>query len=636
MFSFRRRPRMAGSEPQLKTSPSLPELHSQGIPWPENLVDVSVIRQSPFEEPERYPKQGPVKSSLPSSDHSPVPFHKPFRLFSGQPTENGSKISSLYMSHPPSAFGNWRSSTVPAPSTRRAHRKNRTPPAFNLMVCACTDILRLTKQRRVDQVVGGRGIGKTSLLRLLLETADVSPTATEDQRVSLECFLKGSLKHTQQINTACVEIHESRYDRVLLTVIDTPGLDFGDGRELRVERQVSGIIKYLDAQYADTMNEESKVVRQSKGDQHVHLCIFMVDPSFILSSSRRNQPPRPGRTRSDTTGSYSNFGDLQEDDSDREYSTEFAMSPAELRVIRRLSARVNVLPVIARADSLTDETLSLVKAAVLRDLESADLDFGVFSTPKPKADSPIPISSSEDKIADALPQVNGDRENGVGDVHHNGSSDISNGEQTERPSRPVITLKGTRPSRSRSRSRRDLATQDEREPYYPDGSEEDSVANIRFSAHVVSKTDLSTLLPFALISPEQPNTPRIRQAQPASPESNFGREDAISPSSPVPDTPISLDGPNVRKSAFLQGPPEDLRGVFTRRFRWGTVDVLNPDHCDFAALRTAILLTHLKVLKVHTREVLYEKYRTEKLLARRATRNIGPEEAKRLLEDLGL
>lgn len=93
------------------------------------------------------------------------------------------------------------------------------------------------------------------MLRLLLETADISPTATEDQRVSLENFLKGSLKRTQHINTACVEIHESRYDRVLLTVIDTPALDFSGGRELRVERQVSGIIKYLDTQYADTMSE---------------------------------------------------------------------------------------------------------------------------------------------------------------------------------------------------------------------------------------------------------------------------------------------------------------------------------------------------------------------------------------------
>jgi hypothetical protein len=109
--------------------------------------------------------------------------------------------------------------------------------------------------RRVNQVVGARGTGKTSFLRLLLETADISPNATEDQRVGLDRFLNGSLKHTQQLNTACVEICESRYDRVLLTVIDTPGLDFGDGHELRVERQVSGMIKYLDAQYADTMNE---------------------------------------------------------------------------------------------------------------------------------------------------------------------------------------------------------------------------------------------------------------------------------------------------------------------------------------------------------------------------------------------
>ena len=38
---------------------------------------------------------------------------------------------------------------------------------------------------------------------------------------------------------ACVEISESRYDQVLLTVINTPGLDFSEGRELSVERQVT-------------------------------------------------------------------------------------------------------------------------------------------------------------------------------------------------------------------------------------------------------------------------------------------------------------------------------------------------------------------------------------------------------------
>ncbi|KAJ2990165.1 hypothetical protein NUW54_g8556 [Trametes sanguinea] len=82
--------------------------------------------------------------------------------------------------------------------------------------------------------------------------------------------------------------------------------------------------------------------------------------------------------------------------------------------------------------------------------------------------------------------------------------------------------------------------------------------------------------------------------------------------------------------------PADLKGVFVRKFRWGTVDVLSPEHCDFAALRTAVLSTHMKMLKIRTKEVLYEKYRTEKLLARRATRNISEDETRKLLEDLGL
>lgn len=36
-----------------------------------------------------------------------------------------------------------------------------------------------------------------------------------------------------------------------------PNSDFSEGRELRQERQVSSIIRYLDSQYADTMSEVS-------------------------------------------------------------------------------------------------------------------------------------------------------------------------------------------------------------------------------------------------------------------------------------------------------------------------------------------------------------------------------------------
>lgn len=109
------------------------------------------------------------------------------------------------------------------------------------------------------------------MLRLLLETADISPTATKEQRVALDKILDDLTKPTNTIQRASIEISESRFDRILLSVIDTPGLEFQEGRELKLERQVNAILRHVDAQYADTMNEVS-----------ARLCLggFKVDSSF--------------------------------------------------------------------------------------------------------------------------------------------------------------------------------------------------------------------------------------------------------------------------------------------------------------------------------------------------------------------
>ena len=78
---------------------------------------------------------------------------------------------------------------------------------------------------------------------------------TDEQRGKLHAFLQDAPKRTQDIQTVAIEICESKYDRIALSVIDTPGLDFQPGRELSLERQVSSIVRYLDAQFADTLNE---------------------------------------------------------------------------------------------------------------------------------------------------------------------------------------------------------------------------------------------------------------------------------------------------------------------------------------------------------------------------------------------
>lgn len=130
MFSFRRKPKKAPETPLIRTSPSLPELNSQGIPWPEDLVDIAAIRHSP--PPEELVHQGAAKTSFQGSDHAAIPFHKPFRPSVGKPKEGG-PISSLYMSSvPPSAFDNRKA--PPLSAGRYSQRRARIPPTFNLMV----------------------------------------------------------------------------------------------------------------------------------------------------------------------------------------------------------------------------------------------------------------------------------------------------------------------------------------------------------------------------------------------------------------------------------------------------------------------------------------------------------------------
>jgi len=57
----------------------------------------------------------------------------------------------------------------------------------------------------------------------------------------------------------------------------------------------------------------------------------------------------------------------------------------------------------------------------------------------------------------------------------------------------------------------------------------------------------------------------------------------------------------------------DGRRVRARQYPWGVVEVDNPRHSDFLAIRSALLHSHLADLKEITHDFLYENYRTEKL-----------------------
>jgi hypothetical protein len=225
-------------------------------------------------------------------------------------------------------------------------------------------------------------------------------------------------------------------------------------------------------------------------------------------------------------------------------------------------------------------------------LTDAGLDFGVFepakksATATPKNQTQFPVPNGSDDANDNGGEINSEEEE-VAD---------------ERQARAVIKLRSPRHRKpSRSHSRRDLsqAAEDDRRPTSPDAADRESVANIRFSAHIVAKANLKELLPFALLAPERskrkrrPVSPdsRLLSTSPTSPD-QLSEDDHATSNDGIPDTPTSVHSSRI---PYLQGPPDDLKGVFVRKYRWGTVDVLDPSHCDFAALRTAVLSTHMKV-----------------------------------------
>lgn len=73
-------------------------------------------------------------------------------------------------------------------------------------------------------------------------------------------------------------------------------------------------------------------------------------------------------------------------------------------------------------------------------------------------------------------------------------------------------------------------------------------------------------------------------------------------------------GPALGVRSLLTSPP-----LLARRF--GRLDVLNPEHCDFLPLKQAIL-SNANLLRDTTRLDKYESYRTQRLLQRRATRQL--------------
>lgn len=106
--------------------------------------------------------------------------------------------------------------------------------------------------------------------------------------------------------------------KVRLTVIDTPGFgDYVNNRDSWMP-----IIEFLDDQHESYMLQEQQPRRQDKIDLRVHACLYFIRP------------------------------------------TGHTLKPLDIEVMKRLCSRVNLIPVIAKADTLSPADLAKFKQRV--------------------------------------------------------------------------------------------------------------------------------------------------------------------------------------------------------------------------------------------------------------------------------
>lgn len=119
---------------------------------------------------------------------------------------------------------------------------------------------RLDDMSAYTLMVAGRRTGKTSFLRLLLDTTLVSPTATLDQLQNVAKFVQGCSGYTSHIRTVSVNVEVAVGDNdplqtLTLTLIDTPALDFDD--DPAAQRTVGEILRHVDTRFSDSVEDVS-------------------------------------------------------------------------------------------------------------------------------------------------------------------------------------------------------------------------------------------------------------------------------------------------------------------------------------------------------------------------------------------
>ena len=184
-------------------------------------------------------------------------------------------------------------------------------------------------------VVGESGLGKSTLINsLFLTDLYVGTMYEQPDKMDDELLYENTTPtaKTLTINESTFQLQEGDVD-LSLTIIDTPG--FGD--DVDNTDSWNSIVKTVEQKLKDYLNVESRVVR--KGcvlDKRVHCCLYFVSPN------------------------------------------SHGLKPLDIEFMKALHKKVNVVPIIAKADTLTSEECVALKEQILEQIDENDINIYTF------------------------------------------------------------------------------------------------------------------------------------------------------------------------------------------------------------------------------------------------------------------
>ncbi|KAL9596051.1 MAG: hypothetical protein Q9219_006067 [cf. Caloplaca sp. 3 TL-2023] len=230
-------------------------------------------------------------------------------------------------------------STIDGP---RRLRRRKDPTPFNVLV------------------VGARNSGKTSFLHFL--QASLAQSAPKNRPSVADS--------TFDARTAPSNIGYPNFtSHYLETTIGTErmGITLWDSQGLErnvVDLQLREMSSFVESKFEDTFTEENRVARTPGfRDTHIHCVYLILDPARLdanMTSARKSAAVSGAKLNGNSFAMQRSAGGLDEN--------------LDLQVLRTLKGKTTVIPVIAKADTITTAHMLHLKRAVWDSIKRAKLD----------------------------------------------------------------------------------------------------------------------------------------------------------------------------------------------------------------------------------------------------------------------